>query len=619
MKTHRFLLMPALAAFVLFLGCSTQRKINSSEAEASKREGEDWLVASNEVAEAYTKSWSELYPEMGSEIGYRVYDKLATAYTEDLEERGRALRLEWKRKLQDRVSKLETSTSGFSPRSLQELKIDLGVLLDEIDQGIELDRVEEELGVVPFYGVSKGAYYAIFTLLNAQNPSERKAAAVDRFHLYVRGQVTPKGRVAPYAEAAKSLTELKIKKYTKLRRILYPLRAEVDDYLEKSPKVLSGFQELLENSGRPRSEWEPDFNAFKTQVATDDNWVRTVIRPLARTDFKLPSRLYALALKRYGHTDTPEAVRSLARTEFQKNLKTYRSMAAAIASREGLKDKTPKAVVRFLKRTVESDPAKVLARYYKANEELSSEIERRQLATLPKAPLKIRVAGEAESQLQPVPHLDTPSLVGNKGERPEFIVPVASKEKLAFDDFSFAAAAKSLTAHEGRPGHDLQFSAAIDRGVSIIRANYAFNSVNVEGWALYAEWLMESSMSQDEAFALMMNRMMRNARMFLDPELHLGKITPQKAARVITEDVGMSPEWAKLELRRYMWDMPGQAPSYYYGYLKLRELRREIETKLGKDFSDRCFHDAILNEGLLPIETLRKKMQSLKCSVKARN
>lgn len=562
-----------------------------------------WVVQSDRIAEEYSRAMADLIPEIGSGLGFREYDKQATVYSVDLDDRFQALRLNWQKKLRALIA----------VTSDEELRTDLRILADKIDLEIAEHMASKAVGSIPFFEASKTLYYSIFGLLNEQNTADRKAAAVDRFQLYVRGSGGPRGP-RPMTVAMRTITESRIKEYSKKKTRQFPSEAEVKDYLEKSPKVVAGLHALLQRSGRPVGDWEADLKAFEIQIKTYDNWVRTSILPLARKDFRMPKALYDLSLRQYGLTDPAETVASTARGEFKKNLELYREIAAGIARREKLPESSPRAVLQFLKRNIESNPEKIRERYEQANRDLSAEILRRDLVTLPKEPLRIRLADEAESAAQPVPHLNTPSLVGNTGERPEFVVPVGSKDKLAFDDFSYAASAKSLTAHEGRPGHDLQFSAIIDRGVSIIRANYAFNSVNVEGWALYAEWLMEPSMSEDEKMGLMASRMMRNARMFLDPELQLGKITPAEAKRVITEEVGMSPQWADLELRRYMWDSPGQAPSYYYGYMKLRKIRGQTQSRLGKDFAERCFHDAILDVGLVPLGILGERMQTLKCS-----
>jgi uncharacterized protein (DUF885 family) len=53
------------------------------------------------------------------------------------------------------------------------------------------------------------------------------------------------------------------------------------------------------------------------------------------------------------------------------------------------------------------------------------------------------------------------------------------------DDFNYDAITWALTAHEARPGHELQFAAMLEHGVSTARAVFAFNSANVEGWACW--------------------------------------------------------------------------------------------------------------------------------------
>lgn len=593
----------ALAMAVCF-GCAGNQKIEPVK--------NAWIQESNRLAEEYSRSWAELLPERGSDLGYREYDSRAAVTDGRLRMRIEAMLQLWQAKLKSKVA-LEKDPNVL---------IDLRVLSDNVESSLRGFELEKKYGVIPFEEVSEATFYSLRSLINDQSPPERKRAAFDRFKKYVYGFEENGLKALPRAEFAKQRAEEKIKRFSNKTgpsggRKFFPLRAEVDNYLKNSEKIVDGVRGLLEDAEKQTGfrDWRKDFEKFKIQVRTYDNWVKTSLRPLARTDHKLPIEMYALALYRIGHRSSPEEIQKAARAEFQTSLVEYRALAAEIGKRDGLKDSSPKAVLaHFKKQSVETNPDKIRARYVKADEELTAEIKRRDLMTLPATPLRIRIASEAESRIQPVPHLNTPPLIGNTGERPEFVVPIGTKDKLSFDDFAFSAAAKSLTAHEGRPGHDLQFSAALDRGVSIIRANYAFNSVNVEGWALYAEWLMEESLTQDEKMGLLMARMMRNARMFLDPELHLGLINEEEAKKVITEDVGMSPAWADSELQRYMYRSPGQAPSYYYGYLKLREIRKEAMARMGASFRERCFHDAILDAGLLPLEILAEQMRELTCT-----
>ncbi len=100
-------------------------------------------------------------------------------------------------------------------------------------------------------------------------------------------------------------------------------------------------------------------------------------------------------------------------------------------------------------------------------------------------------------------------------------------------------------------------------------------------------------------------RLMRAARMFLDPMLNLGMITPEEAKALIMEDVAIGEAWAQNEIERYTYRIPGQATAYYYGYSKMQSLRAQTELKLRGNFNQQAFHDYVLAQGLLPPDILR--------------
>jgi uncharacterized protein (DUF885 family) len=203
-----------------------------------------------------------------------------------------------------------------------------------------------------------------------------------------------------------------------------------------------------------------------------------------------------------------------------------------------------------------------------------------------------------------------PRLIGNTGEQGEFIlplnVPAADGKTLKTDDFTFSAASWTLTAHEARPGHELQFAAMIESGVSTARALFSFNSTNVEGWGLYSERIVQPFMPAEGQLISMQGRLMRAARAFLDPELQSGKVTPDQALKILREDVVLSEAMARQEVDRYTFRAPGQATSYFYGYSKLMALRAEVEKTLGSAFNQSEFHDFILSQGLLPPALMRE-------------
>jgi uncharacterized protein (DUF885 family) len=208
--------------------------------------------------------------------------------------------------------------------------------------------------------------------------------------------------------------------------------------------------------------------------------------------------------------------------------------------------------------------------------------------------------------------MNIPQLVNNTGQKGAFVLPLkipaaaGQQGEQTFDDFNFDAASWTLTAHEGRPGHELQFDTIVERGVSLARAVFAMNSVNAEGWGLYSEWMLYPYMPDDGKLISLQHRLLRAARAFLDPELQMGKVTPEQARTILTHDVVLSTPMANQEVERYMFWAPGQAPSYYFGFSNLLSIRHDVERALGPKFDQQKFHDFILEQGLLPPALLRK-------------
>jgi len=240
-----------------------------------------------------------------------------------------------------------------------------------------------------------------------------------------------------------------------------------------------------------------------------------------------------------------------------------------------------------------------------------------QIVTLPDRPAKIRIATAAETAQQPAPHMQPPPFLHNTGQKGVFVLPLnipsspGEKPAEKYDDFTYDAAAWTLTAHEARPGHELQFDSMLEHGVSLARVRYAFNSTNVEGWGLYSEYLIEPYMPAEGQLISLDLRLQRAARAFLDPELQAGKIQPADAFRVMEQDVVLSHAFAQEEVERFTYRAPGQANSYFYGYTKLLALRKDAEQALGAKFNQKKFHDFILAQGLLPPDLMRDAVMNV--------
>ena len=103
--------------------------------------------------------------------------------------------------------------------------------------------------------------------------------------------------------------------------------------------------------------------------------------------------------------------------------------------------------------------------------------------------------------------------------------------------------------------------------------------------------------------------LLRAARAFIDPELQSGKLQPEDAYRILETDVVLSHAFAQEEVERFTYRNPGQANSYFYGYTKLLQLRKDTEAALGPKFNQLKFHDFILAQGLLPPDLMRQAVQ----------
>ena len=176
--------------------------------------------------------------------------------------------------------------------------------------------------------------------------------------------------------------------------------------------------------------------------------------------------------------------------------------------------------------------------------------------------------------------------------------------------------------HEGIPGHHLQIGQAVYNRASLNtwRRQLAGTSGHAEGWALYAERLMEQLGYLDDPadrLGMLDGQRMRAARVVLDIGVHLGKKVPggsqtwtaEYAFDFLARNVNMNEGFVKFEVNRYLgW--PGQAPSYKVGQRIWEQLRDEAEAREGAAFNIKDFHRRALDLGGVGLDTLRTALQS---------
>ena len=474
---------------------------------------------------------------------------------------------------------------------------DLEILIDAASQQVRAFELREKY-YIPYTNAARVIYNGIQALLDDQIAAARRPAALARLRKYTgleRGYT-------PLATLAEARTREKLAR----PGLLGPATAEVEKDLSNTQFFFDGIGQLFEKY--EIAGYQEPYAKLKEQMAAYDVFVRKDVLPKSRADFRLPAELYEFNLKRYG-VDIPAAeLTAMAHAAFTRVQDETQTMAAKVAADRGWSAKDYRDVIRQLKKE-QLLGEQILPFYRKRIAGIEEIVRREKLVTLPDRPTRMSIASAAETAAQPAPHMNPPRLIGNQGESGEFILPLnvpGPAGAKRYDDFSFEAASWTLASHEARPGHEMQFAAMVEKGVSQARAIYAFNSVNVEGWGLYAERIMRPYMPADGQLISLRDLLLRAARAFLDPELHSGKITPDQARRFLLDEVVLSEALTEQEVERYMFRSPAQATSYFYGYTRLNELRADVERALGANFDQRKFHDFILSQGLLPPALLRK-------------
>jgi uncharacterized protein (DUF885 family) len=548
-----------------------------------------WIAKSN----AYTQQLLDVQlkhaPERGSRQGSVKFDKLISNPT-------LADQLEARKELEAVLAKLKAAQTTEKDKNVVQ---DLEIL--EKTFNLQFREQDYQLGHnVPFINASSAVFGGLRGLLDDQVAAERRPDAVVRLRKYAGVEPGYK----PFTEILKQRALEQIAK----PGMVYPSKTEVETELGRNNNYIDGMAALF--TKYKLTGWEEPYAKLKTELADYDAWVRTTILPKARTDFREPPAEYALDLEGYGIDIPPAQIAAMAHKAFAEYQAEMVTIAAQIAKQKGYPSSDYRDVIRELKKAQIVGDA-TLPFYQKRLGEIEKIIAAQNLVTLPDRPAIIRLASAAETAQQPAPHMQPPPFLHNTGQRGEFVLPMnipsatgGAEEK--YDDFTFDAVAWTLTSHEARPGHELQFDSMVEHGVSLARALFAFNSTNVEGWGLYSEYIMKPYMPLEGQLMSLDHRLMRATRAFVDPELQSGKLTPEQVYKILENDVVLSHALATEEVERYTFRAPGQANSYFYGYTKLLALRKDTEAALGKKFDQKKFHDFILAQGLLPPDLMRK-------------
>ena len=547
-----------------------------------------WIEESNRHTQVLLEVNARYQPESAADLGLEQYDRQILDLKPKYDERLEA-------DLAAAVTRLEAARSSSKDPSVTQ---DLDILIGAARRQATTSALNRRL-MIPYFDVGEQVFGSFQDMLDARVDKKRYPAALVRLKRYA-------GTERGY-EPLMKLARERILERMNDASLTWPWIVEVQQDLDNAPRYVDGMRELLQKSGL--KGWQKDFAALTRELKTHDDWVRTTVLPRARKTNRLPPEIYADNLKGYGVDVDPRELLQRAMFAYMQTRDELDALARIYAAQKGLASSNYRDVIRELKKNRVSGD-QVLPVYKSHLAQLEDTLRKQNIVTLPKRQAAIRLSTEAEAAASPAPHIDPPRLIGNTGEPAEFVLPLKNAQGGEMDDFDSAAIAWTITAHECRPGHELQFAGMLERGVSTARVAYAFNSANIEGWALYAEAVMKQYLPIEGQVGALQMRMLRAARAYLDPMLNLGLIEPDAAKRVLTEEVMLSEAFAKTEIDRYTFDAPGQATSYFYGYSRFEAMRTRVEIALGRKFREQPYHDFIIGEGLLPLEVLEESVMT---------
>ncbi len=369
------------------------------------------------------------------------------------------------------------------------------------------------------------------------------------------------------------------------------LKAELEAAAKTAAAALRDFQTFLEKDLLPRSDG--DFRVGRDLLTTTmrfeldddvaiDDLAKTAREALARTQEEMIDTAMELS---------PTVLKSTAprptTTEGKKKL--IRAVLDALAADRP----TNKTILKDAK--TELDRATAFVREH-------------DLVRLPEEPCQVIEMPEYRRGVT-VAYCDSSGPLEQKAWSVYAISPTprdwSEKRALSFYREYNSSMLADLTVHEAMPGHYLQAMHA-NKSKSDLRALFASGPF-VEGWAVYAEWLMAKYGFGGPRVRIQRQKMMLRlcANAILDHDIHAGKMTEKEALALMTDEAYQEEGEAVGKWRRARLTS-GQLTTYFYGFTELAKLRAQLEKSPG--FTERAYHDKLLGFGSPSLRHVRALM-----------
>ena len=568
-------------ALVTSLAHAAEKPLEERRSELNRLLAEEWEYTLRTQPELATAIGDNRYND-------RLSDLSGKAIADDLAHTRESLR---------RIEAIDTA--GFPEQE----KLNQALMVRSLRESIEAARFKDwEMPVTQFGGVHLG--YASLSF----NTPFRNAKDYDDY--LVRLRQIPRVLEQATGHMRDGMRDQLMPPKYLLEKVAAQAQQVADAPLDKSPFTdpLRKFPESLAEGERQRLRAAIE-SAVKSEVApayaTFARFVREDYAPHGRVDpgiWALPDgeERYKFAVRHHTTTEVPAGeIHELG----LKSVAEIEGEMMKIARAQGFSDlKTFNASLKKNPEVHGKSGQQMLELYSRYTEQMYQKLPQL-FGRLPKNKLVV-VPMETFRSADAVP-ADYSSGAGD-GSRPGRINvnEYAPERRLLLN-------VEAIAYHEGVPGHHLQISIAQElAGLPPFRRFVLDFNAYTEGWAFYSERLgKEVGFYQDpnSDYGRLQNEMWRAVRWVVDTGVHSKHWTRQQMVDFFHEHTAMDDPNIETEVDRYIaW--PGQALSYKMGQRKILELRARAQRELGDKFDLRAFHDAILDQGPLPLDLLEAKI-----------
>ncbi|MFH2103559.1 MAG: DUF885 domain-containing protein [Chloroflexota bacterium] len=427
-----------------------------------------------------------------------------------------------------------------------------------IDQLLEGLWIREAKGILP-------PRFVIRHVLNEMNAFIGQPANQNPLYVVFKDKLSKLEKVrGPDREKLLAATEIEI------QRTVYPAYQKLIDYftgLEKKATTDDGIWKL------------PDGEAYYTHC----------LRSNTSTDYT-PDQVHEIGLKEVARIEA-EMMKILAGLGF-KGIQSAPKKLAELGKEE-----------RFLYPNTAEGRMACLAEYQRILDEINAGLED-VFDVRPKARLNVERVPEFREKTSAGAYYQ-PGAMG--GGRPGVFY-ANLRDMSEVHMFGM----KTLSYHEGIPGHHFQIAIAQElKGVPFFRRLIPFTAY-AEGWALYAEKLArEIGFYKDDPYGelgYLDSELFRAVRLVVDTGIHYKRWTREQAIEYMEAHTASAHESVVSEVERYIV-MPGQACAYKIGEIKMVELREKVKQALGDQFDLRKFHNVVLKSGSMPLSILEQVIE----------